>query len=122
MARVMHFEMAADKPERAMKFYEKVFGWTFQKWGDQEYYLTMTGERGTHGIDGAIQPRKNQAAPVVNTITVEDLDKTIKMITKNGGTIVVEKMEIPKVGMMVYFKDTEGNVWGAMQPFPDAMM
>jgi len=32
MPRVIHFEIVADNPERAMKFYEKVFGWEFNKW------------------------------------------------------------------------------------------
>ena len=32
MARVVHFELPADDPERAVKFYEGVFGWQIQKW------------------------------------------------------------------------------------------
>ena len=30
MPRVIHFEIVADKPERAMKFYKEVFGWEFK--------------------------------------------------------------------------------------------
>jgi predicted enzyme related to lactoylglutathione lyase len=29
MPRVIHFEIVADKPDRAMKFYKEVFGWEF---------------------------------------------------------------------------------------------
>lgn len=32
MNRVVHFEIQVDNPERAMKFYASVFGWTFQEW------------------------------------------------------------------------------------------
>ena len=32
MDRVVHFEIQADNPERAIEFYKKVFGWNFQKW------------------------------------------------------------------------------------------
>jgi predicted enzyme related to lactoylglutathione lyase len=32
MPRVVHFEIHAGEPERAITFYEKVFAWTFQKW------------------------------------------------------------------------------------------
>jgi predicted enzyme related to lactoylglutathione lyase len=118
MSRVMHFEMGADNPERALRFYEKVFGWKYEKWGDQKYWLIRTGERGSPGIDGAIQPRSEQLAPVVNTIVVDDIDKTAMDITENGGTIIVPKMDIPKVGLLLYFKDTEGNISGVMQPYP----
>ncbi len=33
MPKVIHFELPADDPERAVAFYEKVFGWTINKWG-----------------------------------------------------------------------------------------
>ena len=32
MPRPFHFEIPADRPERAIAFYEQVFGWRFQKW------------------------------------------------------------------------------------------
>ena len=58
MARVVHFELAADDPERAAKFYEGVFGWQIQKWdGPQDYWLATTGPKDTPGIDGAIMRR-----------------------------------------------------------------
>lgn len=35
MNRVVHFSINVDNPERAAKFYSKVFGWKFEKWKDQ---------------------------------------------------------------------------------------
>ncbi|HEV2494165.1 MAG TPA: VOC family protein [Terriglobia bacterium] len=32
MPRVIHFEINADQPERAAKFYTAVFGWEIKKW------------------------------------------------------------------------------------------
>ncbi|MGI5916342.1 MAG: VOC family protein [Anaerolineae bacterium] len=32
MGRVIHFELNADDPERAARFYQDVFGWTIEKW------------------------------------------------------------------------------------------
>ena len=32
MPRVVHFEFAAEDPQRAVKFYERVFGWKIDKW------------------------------------------------------------------------------------------
>jgi hypothetical protein len=31
MGRVAHFEIHADDPQRAVKFYSDVFGWTIEK-------------------------------------------------------------------------------------------
>jgi predicted enzyme related to lactoylglutathione lyase len=32
MPRVVYFEIPADDPERAAKFYKEVFGWKIDKW------------------------------------------------------------------------------------------
>jgi predicted enzyme related to lactoylglutathione lyase len=121
MARVVHFELAADDPERAVQFYEKVFGWKIQKWdGPQDYWLATTGEQGTPGIDGAIMRRDPGLPPTVNTIDVEQLDDSIAKVTSNGGKVVVPRMTLPNVGYFAYCQDTEGNTFGMMQNDPAA--
>ena len=37
-----------------------------------------------------------------------------------GGTVALPKMAIPGIGWLGYFKDTEGNIFGAMQADPGA--
>ncbi len=32
MPRITHFDLQADDPARAQKFYKKVFDWNFEKW------------------------------------------------------------------------------------------
>jgi predicted enzyme related to lactoylglutathione lyase len=118
MARVVYFELGADDPRRAMDFYAKVFGWTFRKFGDQDYWQAMTGDQKGPGIDGAIQPRTPNQQPVTNTIGVDDIDGAIRRIEENGGKVVVPKTDIPNVGTLAYFADTEGNVHGVIQPLP----
>ena len=45
MPRVIHFEIVANNPKRAIEFYKEVFGWEFNQWnGPQEYWLVKTGE------------------------------------------------------------------------------
>jgi len=44
MPRVIHFEIHAGDPERAMAFYAGLFGWKFEKIaGPMEYWLINTG-------------------------------------------------------------------------------
>jgi predicted enzyme related to lactoylglutathione lyase len=121
MARVVHFELAADDPERAVKFYEGVFGWQIQKWeGPQDYWLAATGAKDAPGIDGAIMRRDPNMPAVVNTIDVTALDDMIAAVKANGGTIVAPRMTIPHVGYLAYCQDTEGNTFGMMQSDPAA--
>ncbi len=116
MPRVVHFGIPVDNPERAVKFYSKVFSWKIEKWpGPVDYWLAMTGDDKEPGINGGLTRRSEQMRAVTNTSEGTSLDDSIKKIEANGGKVVTPRMTIPGVGYMVYFQDTEGNVSGAMQ-------
>lgn len=116
MPRPVHFDMTADNPERAIKFYETVFGWKFQKWdGPMEYYMATTGDEKEPGINGGISRKGNQAMPQMNTIGVPSVDEFSKKVQNGGGKIIQPKMPIPGVGWFAVAQDTEGNTFGMMQ-------
>ena len=74
MGRVTHFEINAEDPERAIKFYRDALGWTIEKWGGPiEYWLVMTGDEKTPGIDGAIMRGEKRGMGTYNTIEVESV-------------------------------------------------
>lgn len=115
MARVVHFEIPVDDPDRSIQFYSEIFGWTFLKWeGPQDYWLIGTGDDRDPGINGGLM-RRNAGQPLANTIDVTDVDEYARKIEHKGGTIVVPKTAIPGVGHLAYFKDPDGNVFGIMQ-------
>ena len=127
MPRPVHFEIHADNPERAIKFYRELFGWEFNQWEGQPYWLIKTGEKGTPGIDGGLLPRKGPAADrdaagqrVRLHDDVASCDATAKRVTELGGSIAMPKMPVPTVGWLAYGKDTEGNIFGFMQFDPHA--
>ena len=115
--RVVHFEVSAEKPERAAKFYEDVFGWKIVKWeGPVDYWLIMTGKQDELGIDGGLGTRESLGeAGTVNTIDVPSVEEYSRKVEENGGKIVVAEHAIPGVGWIAYFKDPEGNMFGIMQ-------
>jgi predicted enzyme related to lactoylglutathione lyase len=121
MSRITHFEIPADDPERAIKFYETVFGWEFEKWkGPIEYWLIKTGPEDQPGIDGGLAKRTDPDLGVENTIDVADLDQSLLEVEKNGGKVIRPKMAVPTVGWMAYINDTEGNIFGLMETDPEA--
>ncbi len=114
MARVVHFELAADDPERAGKFYREVFGWESHKWeGPEDYWMLATGEG--PGIDGAIMRRNEHLPNIVNTVDVTSLDAALEKVEGAGGKVVMPKMAVPGIGWLAYCQDTEGNTFGMMQ-------
>jgi predicted enzyme related to lactoylglutathione lyase len=126
MPRVVHFEIHAEDPQRAIRFYQSLFAWEFSKWdGPQDYWLVKTGSDGQPGINGGLIRRHGTVdgtavIAYVCTVDVPSIDETLRAVPAKGGTIVVPKMPIPGVGWLAYAKDTEGNIFGFMQPDPGA--
>jgi predicted enzyme related to lactoylglutathione lyase len=123
MNRVIHFEIHADDLDRAEAFYTGAFDWVARRWegGETEYRLLVTGPDDKPGINGAIVPRRRRVdgqavISFVCTIQVEDLDATTDRVVARGGTRIVEPRSIAGVGRFAYFRDTEGNVFSALQP------
>lgn len=122
MNRVVHFEINVDDPERAIKFYTQVFGWTVNKWENPglDYWLVMTGDEKEPGINGGIGKRMHPSATTINIIDVKSIDESIEKVKASGGDVVMPKTTVPSVGYLAYCKDTEGNVFGMMQMDPNA--
>lgn len=121
MARVIHFEVPTTDAAASRKFYENVLGWKLTKWeGPMEYYLITTGSPEEPGIDGGLGGAANEFNATVNTVGVEDLDKTLALALANGGQVIMPKEEIPGVGWLAYIREPGGGVLGLMQAAPAA--
>jgi len=122
MARVVHFEISADDPERAAQFYRGAFGWEIKKWeGPVPYWLATTGPENEPGISGAIMEREHPLSGKDGligyrcTIDISSVDESVARVSEHGGSVVAPKMAVPGVGWMALCKDTEGNIFGLME-------
>jgi len=120
MPRVVHFEIHAENPERAISFYKGVLGWNFQKWdGPLDYWVITTGPQEQPGINGGLVRRRgpingDAVIAYVCTVDVPNVDEYTEKATKAGGQLALPKMAIPGIGWLAYCKDTEGNIFGMM--------
>jgi len=116
MPRVVHFDISADQPERALAFYREVFGWRIEKWkGPFDYWLVMTGDPKTPGIDGGLARRDSPATTITNFIEVPSIDEYLGRVSEHGGSVFQDKQAIPGVGDIAVCRDTEGNLIGLIQ-------
>ncbi len=121
MSRVVHFEIPVNDPERAASFYRKTFGWKIEKWpGPMDYWLVTTGADGVPGINGGLLKKQAPTTATTNTIQVESVDAAVKAVQGAGGKLISAKTAIPTVGYFAYLEDTEGNLFGVMQPDKNA--
>ena len=117
---VVHFAIHAQDVARAREFYQAVFGWRFEPWGPPEFFLIQTGDEDQPGIRGALQKRREpvRGKGMIGyecTISVADVDAVAQAVTDHGGHVVMAKTEIPGVGELIQFEDTEGNLACAMK-------
>ncbi|MBM3315131.1 hypothetical protein FJY71_04725 [candidate division WOR-3 bacterium] len=98
MARVVHFDVMSQQPERLVEFCSSVFGWRFEKWtGPMEYWLTSTGEPKQPGIDGGLG-RGRPVDRLVLTVTSVEIDRTLAAVVAAGGAVERPKGPIPGGG------------------------
>jgi predicted enzyme related to lactoylglutathione lyase len=112
--RPVHFEIPASNPAELALFYNSLFGWEAQIWGDEEYYLLRTGSNNEIGVNGGIT-RKSSFPCCVNTIGIDNIDEFLQKVQEHGGSIAVPKGHIPEVGYLAYCRDPDGNQFGLME-------
>ena len=127
---LVHFEILADEPERAVGFYVGVFGWHIVKWSDPQaetkqspspdYWIIYTGHD-EKTINGGLSKRGGerpaQHAPInafVCTMHVADMHQTLARINEYGGQVTTDSIQTAG-GLIAYAQDTEGNTFCIMQ-------
>jgi len=118
--KLTHFAIHADNVDRAKKFYAIVFDWNFASYGQADFLQIMTGESENSELIGALQSRRyspvdDRLIGLECTIGVENIEEIIERVREHGGKILMPKTEIPEVGWITKFLDTEGNLICAMQ-------
>ena len=116
---IVHFEIPADQPERAAKFYREMFGWNINRWenpGGIEYWMVETvatdaeGRPVRQGVNGGLMPRMYPNQAPVNYIAVEDVDEAVAKAERLGAKVMMGKTPVPGMGWFAHLSDTEGNV------------
>jgi hypothetical protein len=125
---VVHFEMPATDRKRMAKFYTKAFGWQMQMLGEDmgNYTIATTtsevdkkGRPKKVGMINGVFYTKNDDMPAQYpsvVMSVDSIKKSMAKLTRAGGKVIGEPMEIPGFGMYVSFFDTEGNRVSMMEP------
>jgi len=114
--KVVFFEIPASNFKQAKKFYEKVFDWKVDLWGDEGAMAYTTAVDKDHnaiepgGINGGFYIRKSKDDHPSFCVQTGSIDKTLKAIEKAGGKVITPKHSIGEWGFMADFADPEGNV------------
>ncbi len=136
MCRIIHFEVQAQDPERAAAFYRDVFGWDIREWvipgvrmeDENRFWLVNTMVDPVQAtVNGGIVFRRGEPpteGQAVNaflcTVEVPDLGAFVEKVRASGGRVMDPRMAIRGIGWWARCADTEGNLFGMLQPDPKA--
>lgn len=119
MNNVAYFEIHVNNPQKAIAFYENIFGWKFQKDTNIPVDYWRISTNGNNGgllkRTGEIPSQGSAPNAFVCSIQVENFDQTESKILQNGGSIALKKFAVPGTCWQGYFQDTEGNTFGLFQ-------
>ena len=109
---VVYFEIPVIEIDRAIKFYNEVFGFEFNKENiDNNEMALFPFADEKSGISGALakgeiyKPTKDG---VVIYFKTENIDETLRLAISNSGQILYPKTD-NGIGFVAEFEDTEGN-------------
>jgi uncharacterized protein len=108
---IMHFELAADDVEKLAAFYRGVFDWKIDKMSSDgmDYWTIDTGEG--EGTNGGMMKKTMPSQGILDYFAVESVDEFSKKVTSMGGTVLMGKQAVPKMGWFAVCQDPEGNAF-----------
>jgi predicted enzyme related to lactoylglutathione lyase len=126
---IVHFEIPADNPERAAKFYRELFGWDIQRFEGSsegmdksfEYWMVKTvptdaqGRPTEQGVNGGLMRRMYPNQPPVNYINVESVDDFVGKAQRLGAKVLMGKSPVPGMGWFAQLNDPEGNLFAVWE-------
>ncbi len=126
---VVHFEIHAAEPQRLIDFYSALFGWTFTRFGEVEYWVINTGDGSIvtgsagHGINGGLVQRQGASPQVGGPVAganlvlgVDDVDAVFTKGIELGGVGALPPADMAGVGRIAYLIDPDGNIFGFISP------
>jgi predicted enzyme related to lactoylglutathione lyase len=119
-ASIVWFEIPADDPQRAKKFYNSLFGWKINPFPEVKDYWHIDTGGSDESLDGGMLPRKHSKQPITTYINVPSVTRSAAKVEKLGGKIMKPRTAVPQMGYFVICKDTENNEFAIWEANPNA--
>lgn len=123
MNKLAHFAIHTSDTEKSKEFYESVFDWKCSSYAGAEEFSQISSPDGS--VIGALSGRRYNPNSIdisgfECSITVSDVDETIRAVEAAGGKTLMTRTAIPHVGWVAKFSDLDGNLFAAINYDSDA--
>jgi predicted enzyme related to lactoylglutathione lyase len=110
---VPYFEVPVADMDRAVRFYEAVFGWTLERQIVDGYEMALLPfDPDAPGATGALAKGDVYVPSITGPILyfrVDDIDAVMDRALAAGGRTLYAKKDVGAFGLVAEFQDTEGN-------------
>src|SRR3954449_11511995 len=105
-------ELSTKDPEGSKAFYSALFGWSATPPSEQHggYRTFLDGDQSVAGLNPM-----GEFPAWTTYVATDDADATTEKVRTNGGTVMVEPMDVDVLGRMAVFVDPTGAVFGVWQ-------
>src|SRR3954453_8267631 len=105
-------ELSTKDPEGSNAFYSALFGWSATPPSEQHggYRTFLDGDQSVAGLNPM-----GEFPAWTTYVATDDADATTEKVRTNGGTVVVEPMDVDVLGRMAVFVDRAGAAFGVGQ-------
>jgi predicted enzyme related to lactoylglutathione lyase len=114
---IAHMEIPSDDLERTSTFYGGVFAWQIGPVdGFPDYEMVSTGQE---GLGGAIGLRGKTAPDALRIyVNVDSIEAALAKVADLGGSVIVERTEVPGMGRYAAVKGPQVNEMGLWEDPP----
>jgi uncharacterized protein len=110
---VGYFEIPVNDLDRAVSFYEQVFGYEFEREiVDSNEMAWFPINEDAPGISGALAKGESYIPCIKGTLvyfSTDDIEDTLVKVQASGGRTLYSKTSLGELGWVAEFEDSEGN-------------
>ncbi|MFO7651494.1 MAG: VOC family protein [bacterium] len=110
---VGYFEIPVDDLDRAVRFYESVFGFRLVLTVIDGHPMALFPSHDqAPGITGALAKGESYTPATAGTrvyFNTDNIDETLARVLSNGGNVLYPKTSVGDLGWVAEFQDVEGN-------------
>lgn len=123
--KLIHFDIPASDVGKLVSFYRNVMEWTIEKYeaepGTPEYWMVQPEPGNEDAVGGGIGAAGAPEQKPMNYYEAEGgLEAFNQRVRDSGGTVVLERMAVPKYGWFSICVDPEGNSFAGWVSDPHA--
>ena len=110
-ANIVWFEIPADDPARAKKFYGSLFGWKINPFPAMPDYQHIDTGGADASPDGGLMKRMHPTHTITAYVNVPSVTRFMAKVNKLGGSVCRPKTAVPQMGYFAICQDTENNTF-----------